>query len=107
MKGFDRVLWEAMRPELLKKKVARPEEFVEGIEDLVVCHCDQIPMWLRLGATKQLYTKTEVQSKKRKLHEAKKRGEVQAAGNEEGGPGDGGGSGRWHGAVEAAWGWGS
>ena len=85
MKGFDRVLWEAMRPELLKKKVARPEEFVEGIEDLVVCHCDQIPMWLRLGATKQLYTKTEVHSKKRKLHEAKKRGEVQAAGNEEGG----------------------
>ena len=84
LKGFDRLLWESMRSELLEKRVAKAEEFVELIEDLVVCHCDQIPMWLRLGAAKGLYKGSEVQSRKRKLYELKKRGEQVVGGDEEG-----------------------
>ena len=49
LKGFDRVLWEAMRAELLEGRMRKPKEFVEGVRDAVVCHCDQIPMWLRFG----------------------------------------------------------
>ena len=86
VKGVGRAMWEAMRPEVLEEQqvVANPEAFVEGIEDLVVCHCDQVPMWLRLGSARQLFTADEVMRKgqKRKLHEAKKAGEVQAKGNE-------------------------
>ena len=49
MKGFDRVLWEAMRPELLKGKVLNPDAFVEGVEGLAVAHCDQIPNVVEVG----------------------------------------------------------
>ena len=65
--SYDRLLWEAMRPEFLKERLVDPEAFVAGIEDLVVCHCDQVPVWLRMGAARQLYSKSEV--RKRKAHE--------------------------------------
>ena len=64
MQAYDRLLWEAMRPKFLENQVVKPQEFVEGIEDLVVCHCDQVPVWLRIGALRQLYTSSEVRSKR-------------------------------------------
>ena len=64
LQAFDRLLWEAMRPEFLEDKVVNPESFVEGIEELVVCHCDQVPVWLRIGSQKQLYRAEEVNGKK-------------------------------------------
>ena len=46
----------AGRPEKVRKnKVVNPETFVEGIEELVVCHCDEVPDWLSIGSQKQLY----------------------------------------------------
>ena len=42
-----------------------PEEFVAEIEDVVVCHADQVPCWLRIGSQKQLYRKGEVRKRKR------------------------------------------
>ena len=54
LQSFDLLLWEAMRPELLDKKVVDPEEFVKGTEDLVECHWDQVPIWLRIRSHKQL-----------------------------------------------------
>ena len=75
-----------MRPELLEDRVLYPQGFARNVENLAVCHCDQVPMWLRLGATKQLFTGTEVtKCKKRKLHEAKNTGEVGMGGTEQGG----------------------
>ena len=47
--------WEAMRPELLQDSVVKPEEFVQEIEDTVVCHCDQVLVWLRVAGLRQLY----------------------------------------------------
>ena len=86
LKGFDRVLWEAMRAELLEGRVRKPKEFVEGVRDAVVCHCDQIPMWLRLGSARQLFAASELRKGvKRKLHEEKRRGEVGVSGKEQGG----------------------
>jgi len=67
LQAYDRLLWEAMRPEFLQEKVLKPEEFVEGLEDAVVCHADQVPCWLRIGSQKQLYRAGEV--RKRKRHE--------------------------------------
>ena len=54
LQSYDRLLWEAMRPEFLQDLVANPEEFVDGIGDLVVIHADQVPCWLRIGSQKQL-----------------------------------------------------
>ena len=42
-----------------------PEAFVAGIEDVVVCHSDQVPCWLRIGSQKQLYRQDEVRKRKR------------------------------------------
>ncbi len=67
LQAYDRLLWEAMRPEFLKDRVINPEEFVEGVEDTVVCHADQVPCWLRIGSQMQLYRAGEV--RKRKRHE--------------------------------------
>ena len=77
--GFDRTLWDAMHEEELEHKVVDPKEFVRNAENIVICHCDQIPMWLRLGATKQLYKAGEVRRGKR--HEGVGRGEMQADDN--------------------------
>ena len=66
LQGYDRVLWEAMRPECLEDKVVDPQGFVDGIEDAVVVHADQVPCWLRIGALRQLYGSAEV--KRRKTH---------------------------------------
>ena len=30
----------------------------------MVAHCDQVPVWLRVGARKQLYTRHEVRQRK-------------------------------------------
>ena len=43
-----------------------PEKFVEGIEDTVVIHADQVPCWLRSGTLKQLYGNAEVKGSKKK-----------------------------------------
>jgi len=67
LQAYDRLLWEAMRPEFLQEKVLDPEKFVAEIEDVVVCHADQVPCWLRIGSQKQLYRAAEV--RKRKRHE--------------------------------------
>ena len=60
MMSYDRLLWEAMRLELLKERFVQFEAFVAGIEDLVVCHCDQVPVWLRIGGQRQLFRAGEV-----------------------------------------------
>ena len=78
LQAYDRLLWQAMRPELLGDMVVKPEEFVEGIEDLVVCHCDQVPMWLRSGSHMQLYLSSEV--KRRKAHAERPVGLSEAGG---------------------------
>ena len=38
MQAYDRLLWEAMRPEHLQDRVVDPQKFVEGIEETVVIH---------------------------------------------------------------------
>ena len=68
LQGYDRLLWEAMRPELLEERVVNPEAFVAGLEDAVVIHADQVLCWLRIGMQKQLYGSAEV--KRRKHHES-------------------------------------
>ena len=68
LQAYDRLLWEAMRPEHLKERVVHPEKFVEGIEDTVVIHADQVPCWLRSGSLRQLYGDAEVKGR-RKKHE--------------------------------------
>ena len=40
--AFGILLWEVMRLEFLGRGVVDPQKFVDGIEDLVVCHCDQV-----------------------------------------------------------------
>ena len=67
LQNYDRLLWEAMRPEHLEESVVDPKAFVEGIEDTVVIHADQVPCWLRIGSMKQLFGKNEL--KKHKRHE--------------------------------------
>ena len=67
MQAYDRLLWEAMRPEASQERVVHPEAFVDGIEDAFVIHADQVPMWLRLGSQKQLYADDEVRHKKAHL----------------------------------------
>ena len=74
MQAYDRLLWEAMRPEFLENQVVKPQELVEGIEDIVVCHCDQVPVWLRIGALRQLYTSSEVRRKKASFEAVEPRG---------------------------------
>ena len=74
--GFDRVLWEAMHEEEVDQQVVNPEDFVKNNEELVVCHCDQIPMWLRMGSSKQLFRSSEVKKEGRKKHEDVKAGET-------------------------------
>ena len=65
LQAYDRLLWESLRPEeYLQDQLACTQDWLEGIEDTVVCHCDQVPMWLRIGSLKQLYTKNEVRKKK-------------------------------------------
>ena len=39
------------------------EAWLAALEDTVVCHCDQVPMWLSIGALKQLYGVSEVRKK--------------------------------------------
>ena len=72
--SYDRQLWEAMRSAFLKDKVVSPEEFVRpvNLQETVVVHCDQVPVWLRIGGAKQLYKASEV--KKRKRHKVRRRG---------------------------------
>ena len=67
LQAYDRCLWEAMRPECLQDLVVDPEAFVGGIEDLVVIHADQVPVWLSTGIMRQLYGNAEI--KRRKKHE--------------------------------------
>ena len=64
LQAYDRLLWEAMRPEELQERVVDPQAFVDGIEDTFVIHADQVPMWLRMGAQKQLYGNDELRLKK-------------------------------------------
>ena len=33
-----------------KEKVSDPEDFVNNIESLTVIHCDQIPIWVKIGS---------------------------------------------------------
>ena len=83
--GFDRVLWEAMQEEEVDQKVVDPEDFVRNNEELVVCHCDQIPMWLRMGSSRQLYKAGELRKEGRKRQELVEAGEIQKKGDETGG----------------------
>ena len=43
-----------------------PEKFVDGIEDTVVIHADQVPCWLRSGMLRQLYGNAEVRGSEKK-----------------------------------------
>ena len=65
LQAYDRLLWEAVRPEYLRDRVVDPQAFVAGIEDAVVIHADQVPVWLRIGSQRQLYGNLEVKKKKR------------------------------------------
>ena len=70
LQAYDRLLWEAMRPEHLRKRVVDPEKFAEEIEDCVVIHADQVPCWLSTGMLRQLYGNAEVKRRKKKHEEA-------------------------------------
>ena len=70
LQAYDRLLWEAMRPEYLGERVVNPEKFVEGIEDTVVIHADQVPCWLQSGKLRQLYGNAELKRQKKKHEEA-------------------------------------
>ena len=67
LQAYDRLLWEAMRPEFLEELVVDPAAFVEGIEEAVVTHAGQVPCWLRIGSQKALYGNVEIQRKKTHL----------------------------------------
>ena len=60
LQACDRLLWEAMRPEHLQETDVDLEKFVEGIEDTVVIHADQVPCWLSSGMLRQLHGNAEV-----------------------------------------------
>ena len=40
--------------------------FVSNASDMVVCHCDQVPMWLMIGSMRQLVSATELSGAKTK-----------------------------------------
>ncbi len=64
MQAYDRLSWEAMRPEHLM--VVNPQAFVDGIEDTVVTHADQVLCWLQIGSQRQLYGDGEVNKNRRR-----------------------------------------
>ena len=58
--AWRRKVWECMHAEQLTGKVVDPQRFVSNVRSTVVCHCDQIPMWLRIGASKMCVLEEEV-----------------------------------------------
>lgn len=60
--AYDRIMWEAMRAEQLKDRVVDPKRFVEQVKDTVICHCDQVPIWLKVGSMRQLFAASELKS---------------------------------------------
>ena len=44
----------------MQERVVDPEKFVEGVEETVVIHADQVPCWLSTGTLRQLYGEAEV-----------------------------------------------
>jgi len=65
-KDFDAALWVAAfgTEEDLAKYVANPIEFQSCRQQLVIGFSDQIPVWVKIGRTKQVYCEREVQDRK-------------------------------------------
>jgi hypothetical protein len=65
-KDFDAALWVACfgEAEDLAKFVANPIEFQNCRQKLVIGFSDQIPVWVKIGRTKQVYCEREVQSRR-------------------------------------------
>ena len=63
--SYDCLLWESMRPEeFLKGQLVDIEAWLREIAETVICHCDQVPMWLRVGSLRHLYAAHEVRRRK-------------------------------------------
>ena len=65
-KDFDAALWLAAFGEVedLAKFVANPVEFSEERAKLVIGFSDQIPVWVKIGRSKQVFCAREVQPRK-------------------------------------------
>ena len=63
--AYDRLLWESLRPEVyLSDQLVDVEAWLRDIAETVIIHCDQVPMWLRIGGMRQLYASHEVRKLK-------------------------------------------
>jgi hypothetical protein len=93
-KEFDAALWLAAfgSQEDLAKVVANPEEFIHQRGTVVIGFSDQIPVWVKIGRTKQVYCGDEVKKRKntrdfkemqQKKKQAAKEGEEQEEHEEE------------------------
>ena len=67
LSNYDRLIYDCLRQERLGTRIVedQKESFVANASDMVVCHCDQVPMWLRLGTMRQLVSVDELQGIKR------------------------------------------
>ena len=65
---FDFVMWLAAFAEIeeLGEHVLNPEEFRKNVRSTVICMSDQMPFYIKLQPGKQMYTKDEIASSKRK-----------------------------------------
>ena len=65
-KDFDAALWVACfgSKEDLAKFVANPVEFQNCRQKLVLGFSDQIPVWVKIGRSKQVYCEREVKGRK-------------------------------------------
>ena len=65
-RDFDSVLWVACFGETdqLAKFVANPVDFQSCRHQLVIGFSDQIPVWVKIGRSKQVYCEREVQARK-------------------------------------------
>ena len=55
LQAYDRLLWDAMRSEHLRRGLWTLRSSLMGVEDTVVIHADQVPCWLSSGMLRQLY----------------------------------------------------
>ena len=64
-RDFDAVLWLACfgEPDQLAKLVANPVEFQSCRHQLVIGFSDQIPVWVKIGRSKQVYCEKEVRKR--------------------------------------------
>ena len=66
LSSYDRLLYNCLREHRFGAAILdeAKHDFVSNVSDMVVCHCDQVPMWLRIGSMRQLVSATELSGAK-------------------------------------------